>query len=71
LDHVVIGHSEQNPELNPDEAIDFKWVNLTDLLKDIQTNPEQYTFWFKTILQKHFDQLTEHMTYESLQKNHI
>jgi len=71
LDHVVIGHSEQNPILNPEEAIDFKWVGLTDLLKDLQTNPQQYTFWFKTILQKHFDQLTEHMTYESLQKNHI
>lgn len=71
LDHVVIGYSDQVPQLNPEEAIDFNYIDLGDLLIDISKNPSQYTFWFKTILHHHFDQLIEHLTYESLQKNNI
>lgn len=71
LDHVVIGICDSNPEINPDEAIDFKWVELSDLLIDVSKNPSNYTFWFKTILQEHFDQLLENIPYESLQKNNI
>lgn len=66
LDHVVIGHSDQNPILNPEEAIDFKWIRITELFKDITLNPQQYTFWFKTILQLHFDQLIKFIPHESL-----
>jgi isopentenyl-diphosphate delta-isomerase len=71
LDHVVIGYSNHNPILNTEEAINFKWIALTDLLDDINTNPQVYTFWFKTILQNHFEQLIHHIPYESLQKNNI
>src|SRR5574343_178726 len=28
LDHVVIGYSNQNPTLNPEEARDFKWIEI-------------------------------------------
>lgn len=66
LDHVVIGQSDQTPNLNPEEAIDFKYIGLADLLVDISKNPSNYTFWFKTILQIHFDQLIEHIPHESL-----
>lgn len=71
LDHVVIGTCDSNPVMNPEEAIDFKWVELGDLLIDVSKNPSNYTFWFKTILQEHFDQLLENIPYESLQKNNI
>jgi len=71
LDHVVIGYSDQNPILNPEEAIDYKWIEIGDLLIDVYKNPTNYTFWFKTILQNHFDQLIKHVPHESLQKNHI
>lgn len=66
LDHVVIGFSDENPTLNPEEAIDFKWIRISDLFKDITLNPQHYTFWFKTILQLHFDQLIKFIPHESL-----
>lgn len=66
LDHVVIGQSDQTPNLNPEEAINFKYISLGDLLVDVSKNPSNYTFWFKTILQNHFDQLIEHIPHESL-----
>lgn len=71
LDHVVIGSCDSNPVMNPEEAIDFKWVDLGDLLIDVSKNPSNYTFWFKTILHEHFDHLLENIPYESLQKNNI
>jgi isopentenyl-diphosphate delta-isomerase len=66
LDHVVIGQSDQTPNLNPEEAINFKYIGLEDLLVDVSKNPSNYTFWFKTILQKHFDQLIKFIPHESL-----
>lgn len=49
VDHVFIGTYDGEPEVNRDEVEDWKFVSLTDLQKDIQTNPEQFTFWFKLI----------------------
>jgi isopentenyl-diphosphate delta-isomerase len=40
--------------LNPDEVADYKWISIEDLKKDIVENPENYTQWFKIILEKYF-----------------
>ncbi len=53
-DHVFLGGYEGDPLINPDEVNDYKWINLDDLKKDMQDNPEKYTFWFKKII-KEFD----------------
>lgn len=50
LDHVFVGHTNQNPIFNPDEVQNFKWMSLELLLKDIDTNPVNYTYWFKEAL---------------------
>jgi len=52
FDHVFIGYSEKNPQLNPEEAEDFAWVAIDKLKQDIKDHPEKYTYWFKVALDK-------------------
>lgn len=54
FDHVMIGYSNQNPKINPEEVADWKWLNIDDLRKDIEKNPQKYTEWFKIIFQKFY-----------------
>lgn len=52
FDHVFFGRSNQHPCLNPAEAIDWKWIDVDVLEKDVAKNPQKYTAWFKIILKK-------------------
>ena len=54
FDHVFTGKFEGKPELNKEEAEDWKWITLKELEKDIKKCSEKYTFWFKAILNKTF-----------------
>ena len=55
LDHVMIGHYDQDPEINKEEVASHKWMLLEDVKKDIDMRPELYTEWFKIIF-KEYDQ---------------
>jgi len=68
LDHVLIGFSNKNPEINPDEVMDFRWADLTEVQKDIEKNPGLYTEWFKIIFRNSFDKLKEKLDGHFLQK---
>ncbi len=57
-DHVMVGFSNDNPEINPEEVADFKWMSLEDVKEDIENNPMFYTAWFKIIFQKSYDKLS-------------
>lgn len=46
FDHVLIGTFDDQPKINPEEADDWKWIDLEDLKKDIAQNPQNYTPWF-------------------------
>lgn len=50
IDHVFLGYFNGNPKINRDEVMDFKWMSLTDLKKDLEQNAERYSYWFKEIL---------------------
>lgn len=50
IDHVFIGTFDGIPDLNPEEADAFKFLSLDNLRKDIYINPDDYTAWFKIIL---------------------
>ena len=50
LCHVFIGISDQTPQPDKQEISDWRYINLKDLKKDIKTNPEKYTPWFKSEL---------------------
>lgn len=66
LDHVLIGFSEEIPDLNSDEAKAYKWMSLESIQSDMEQHPQHYTFWFKLIIQEHLDQLKNHLNNESL-----
>lgn len=52
IDHVFFGKYNKQPQLNPEEAKDFKWIPIVDLAKSVEANPEQYTEWFKICLKE-------------------
>ena len=52
LDHVFFGISDKLPNINTDEVMDWRYVKYSDLQKDIELNPGNYTVWFKKIFQK-------------------
>jgi len=53
-DHVFFGYYDWEICMNPDEVADFKWISVDDLQKDIVSNPDTYTQWFKIILENYF-----------------
>jgi len=46
-DHIFVGKFNQDPRPNPQEVEDHQWIARSDLKKDISTNPDKYTYWFK------------------------
>lgn|SRR5690554_4960647 len=57
LDHILIGKYEGEPNINPDEVADWKWMSLEEIKNDIQANPDIYTAWFKIIFDKFYQHL--------------
>ena len=53
-DHVFLWHYEGEISINPDEVVDYKWIWIDELKKDIVENSEKYTQWFKIILKNYF-----------------
>jgi len=51
-DHVFIGNFDGKPTPNPEEVDEWKWVDLEELKKGIQENPDNYTYWFKASIDK-------------------
>ena len=49
FDHVMVGYFEDEPNINPDEVADWKWMYPADIKKDMDQNPQHYTAWFKII----------------------
>lgn len=50
LDHVFIGFSDTEPQLNPQEVMDYCYINFSDLQSDLLAHPEKYTVWFRKIV---------------------
>ncbi len=50
LDHVFVGTFDGLPELNIEEASEWKYMPITDLKSDMIDNPETYTHWFNLIM---------------------
>ena len=66
LDHVYLGKSDDLPELNPEEAMEYKFVNPDRLIEDMKENPSNYTVWFRIIMLDHFSKIYQKLTYESV-----
>ena len=59
IDHVFVGNCEQNPQPNPEEVAQFKWISINDLTKEMMDYPQQYTEWIKIIFEYHSDQFIQ------------
>ncbi len=51
-DHVLIGYYNNPPQINTAEAMNWKFITLDALQKDVAENPQHYTQWFKMILKQ-------------------
>lgn len=52
LDHVFIGFSDDEPRINKNEVVDWKYLKYDDLIRNIADAPENYTVWFKKIVKR-------------------
>jgi isopentenyl-diphosphate delta-isomerase len=52
LDHVFVGKFDGKPVPNPEEVEGWKWIPLSELKKDVQRNPDSYTYWLRVALEK-------------------
>jgi len=52
FDHVFFGTYNTDPSINPEKAKDFKWVKPSWLMEEMRSIPEQYTVWFRIIMEK-------------------
>lgn len=59
FDHILVGKYDEDPILNPEEAAAFKWMNLEDVKKDMEVNPQLYTAWFKIIFDKYYQTIRQ------------
>ncbi len=59
LDHVIIGAANEDPILNPEEASDFKWLSIEEIETQIETNKNEFTYWFILILTKYKNELLQ------------
>jgi isopentenyl-diphosphate delta-isomerase len=60
LDHVMVGYSELEPNINPEEVAAWKWMDLDAVKTDMVANPDRYTVWFKIIFEKSYHHLEAH-----------
>jgi len=59
LDHVLVGHYNDDPAINPEEVESWKWMGIEEVKEDMQMHPEIYTVWFKIIFDEFYHHLEE------------
>lgn len=60
LDHVMIGYSNSEPFINPEEVASWKWMKIEAIKDDMIQNPAEYTVWFKIIFDEFYHYLEAH-----------
>ncbi|MDZ7845727.1 MAG: isopentenyl-diphosphate Delta-isomerase [Owenweeksia sp.] len=58
-DHLYIGYFDGEPQPNPGEASNWKWMSIDSVTKDLRQNPGHYTEWFKIIFDRFSEKVTE------------
>ena len=51
-DCVFVGKFDGEPKPNKREVMNYKWIPLKEVIKDIELNPNKYSVWFKIALKK-------------------
>ncbi|MEE4410042.1 MULTISPECIES: isopentenyl-diphosphate Delta-isomerase [unclassified Serratia (in: enterobacteria)] len=50
FDHIYVGLFEGEPDVNPDEVENSRWIDVIQLLHEIELHPEKFTTWFRLII---------------------
>jgi isopentenyl-diphosphate delta-isomerase len=45
FDHVFFGRTDAEPRLNPEEAMDWKYIDPDGLSRALETHPAEYSAW--------------------------
>lgn len=53
LDHVFTGSYEGNFMLNPEEVAEVRYISMDALEKELAEQPQNFTEWFKIILEEY------------------
>ena len=56
-DSVYLGIYNEDPIINPKEAMDYKWIDIDTLKKDIKINSSKYTKWFQIIVNDYLGEI--------------
>ncbi|MBT0730720.1 isopentenyl-diphosphate Delta-isomerase [Rosenbergiella nectarea] len=46
--HIFTGYTDQLPQLNPEEAENYRFASLSEIEQELVSSPEHFTPWFKT-----------------------
>ena len=57
LDHILVGKYNGSFNVNPKEVDEWKWLTLDKIKDDIKRNPNNYTEWFKIIMDNYYNEL--------------
>lgn len=57
LDHIMIGQYNDEPNINPEEVADWKWMSVDAVRDDINIHPEKYTAWFIIIFEQFYEKI--------------
>ena len=52
FDWVFVGKSDNLPDINKEEVESYRYIDLNELVKDIDQNPELYTEWLKICINR-------------------
>ena len=55
-DHMLVGLFDGGPEPNPAEVAEYRWVDPATLSLELETHPENYTYWFRISFDRVFEQ---------------
>lgn len=50
LDHVLTAKYDGVITINKDEVADWKYVPIDEIAAEVESNPDNYTFWFREII---------------------
>jgi isopentenyl-diphosphate delta-isomerase len=50
FDHVFAGRFDGDPRPDPAEVMEWRWMDLDELARDLKAHPERYTVWLAKAL---------------------
>ncbi len=56
-DHVFVGRFAGSPQPHPDEVGAWRWASFDEVIQDLAARPDQYTAWFRILLDEHRSRL--------------